>query len=130
MTLKVFYNRAELVKKAVGTVSKALLEATVLVLVLLGAFLGNLRAAIAVAVVLPLAALATFLLMRFTGMSANLMSLGGLAIALGMLVDAAVVVVENIVQHLGQDGQRQAPPSCTSSSAPCARLLRRWRRAS
>ncbi len=99
--LKVFYNRAELVKKAVGTVSTALLEATVLVLVLLGAFLGNLRAAVAVALVLPLAALATFVLMRWAGMSANLMSLGGLAIALGMLVDAAVVVVENIVQHLG-----------------------------
>ncbi|MGC5184021.1 efflux RND transporter permease subunit, partial [Escherichia coli] len=57
--LKVFYNRAELVNKAVGTVSTALLEATVLVLVLLGAFLGNLRAAIVVALVLPLSALAT-----------------------------------------------------------------------
>lgn len=101
--LKVFYNRAELVNKAVGTVSTALLEATVLVLVLLGAFLGNLRAAIVVALVLPLSALATFLLMRYAGMSANLMSLGGLAIALGMLVDAAVVVVENIVQHMGHD---------------------------
>ncbi len=98
--LKVFYNRASLVEKAVGTVSKALLEATLIVLVLLGAFLGNVRAAVAVAVVLPLAALATFIMMRLAGMSANLMSLGGLAIALGMLVDAAVVVVENVVQHL------------------------------
>lgn len=101
--LKVFYNRAALVERAVGTVAKALLEATVIVLVLLGAFLGNLRAAVAVAVVLPLAALGTFILMRQFGMSANLMSLGGLAIALGMLVDAAIVVVENIVQHLGRD---------------------------
>lgn len=108
--LKVFYNRAELVKKAVGTVSTALLEATVLVLVLLGAFLGNLRAAVVVALVLPLSALATFLLMRWHGMSANLMSLGGLAIALGMLVDAAVVVVENIVQHMGHDkGTKKLP---------------------
>ena len=101
--LKVFYNRASLVEKAVGTVSKALLEATLIVLVLLGAFLGNVRAAVAVAVVLPLAALGTFILMRGFGMSANLMSLGGLAIALGMLVDAAIVVVENIVQHLGRE---------------------------
>ena len=101
--LKVFYNRASLVERAVGTVAKALLEATVIVLVLLGAFLGNLRAAVAVALVLPLAALATFILMRTVGMSANLMSLGGLAIALGMLLDAAVVVVENIVQHLGRE---------------------------
>jgi len=108
--LKVFYNRSDLVTKAVGTVSKALLEATVLVLVLLGAFLGNLRAAIVVALVLPLSALATFLLMRFAGMSANLMSLGGLAIALGMLVDAAVVVVENIVQHMGHDRGKDRLP--------------------
>ncbi|WP_374678390.1 efflux RND transporter permease subunit [Piscinibacter sp.] len=108
--LKVFYNRASLVEKAVGTVSKALLEATVLVLVLLGAFLGNVRAAVTVAMVLPLAALATFILMRVTGMSANLMSLGGLAIALGMLVDAAVVVVENVVQHLGHDKSAERLP--------------------
>ncbi|MDE2300568.1 MAG: efflux RND transporter permease subunit, partial [Burkholderiales bacterium] len=110
IAIKVFYNRASLVEKAVGTVSKALLEATVLVLVLLGAFLGNLRAAITVAMVLPLSALATFILMRATGMSANLMSLGGLAIALGMLVDAAVVVVENVVQHLGHDPTSQKLP--------------------
>ncbi len=103
VSIKVFYNRAELVNKAVGTVSKALIEGTLLVLVLLGAFLGNLRAAVTVALVLPLAALTTFILMRGSGMSANLMSLGGLAIAIGMLVDAAVVVVENIVQHLGRD---------------------------
>ncbi|WP_137909974.1 MULTISPECIES: CusA/CzcA family heavy metal efflux RND transporter [unclassified Burkholderia] len=103
VTVKPFYNRAQLVEKAVGTVSRALLEATVLVLILLGAFLGNVRAAVTVAVVLPLAALWTFIAMRLTGMSANLMSLGGLAIALGMLVDAAVVVVENVVQHLGED---------------------------
>ena len=101
--VKVFYNRASLVEKAVATVSKALVESTLIVLVLLGAFLGNLRAAVAVAVVLPLAALGTFIMMRTAGMSANLMSLGGLAIALGMLVDAAVVVVENIVQHLASD---------------------------
>ena len=101
--IETFYDRASLVTKAVGTVSSALLEATVLVLVLLGLFLGNVRAAVTVALVLPLAALITFILMRGFGMSANLMSLGGLAIAIGMLVDAAVVVVENIVQHLAHD---------------------------
>jgi heavy metal efflux system protein len=95
-----FYDRGELVSSAVGTVSKALMEAVVLVLVLLFLFLGNLRAAVAVAVVLPLAALGTFLMMRFAGLSANLMSLGGLAIAIGLLVDAAVVVVENVVAHM------------------------------
>lgn len=98
-----FYDRSSLVDKAVGAVSKALLEATVLVIVLLALFLGNLRAALTVALVLPLAALIAFILMRMVGMSANLMSLGGLAIAVGMLVDAAIVVVENIVQRLATD---------------------------
>ena len=101
--INTFYDRASLVTKAVGAVSTALLEATVLVIVLLVLFLGNLRAALTVALVLPLAALMTFILMRSFGMSANLMSLGGLAIAIGMLVDAAVVVVENIVQRLATD---------------------------
>ena len=101
--LDVFYDRASLVTKAVGAVSAALFEGTALVIVLLVLFLGNIRAALTVALVLPLAALITFILMRGFGMSANLMSLGGLAIAIGMLVDAAVVVVENIVQRLATD---------------------------
>ena len=101
--IKTFYDRASLVTKAVNAVSAALIEATVLVVVLLGLFLGNIRAALTVALVLPLAALITFILMSAFGMSANLMSLGGLAIAIGMLVDAAVVVVENIVQRLATD---------------------------
>jgi cobalt-zinc-cadmium resistance protein CzcA len=108
--LRVFYDRGNLVDKAVSTVVRALAEAVVLVVVLLLLFLGDLRASIAVAVVLPLAALATFLLMRQFGMSANLMSLGGLAIAIGMLVDAAVVVVENVATHLGHDGGRGKLP--------------------
>ena len=101
--IKTFYDRASLVTKAVHAVSTALIEATVLVVVLLGLFLGNIRAALTVALVLPLAALITFILMSAFGMSANLMSLGGLAIAIGMLVDASVVVVENIVQRLATD---------------------------
>lgn len=96
ITIQTFYNRGSLVDRAVGTVTKALAEAIVLVLILLLLFLGNLRAALVVALILPLSALATFVLMNLTDLSANLMSLGGLAIAIGMLVDAAVVVVENI----------------------------------
>jgi len=99
--IDVFYDRGGLVERAVGTVTKALTEAVVLVLILLLLFLGELRAALVVALILPLAALFTFVLMRVFGMSANLMSLGGLAIAIGMLVDAAVVVVENIAAQLG-----------------------------
>lgn len=100
VTIVPFYDRSNLVDRAIGTVSKALLEAIVLVVLLLLAFLGNLRAALVVALMLPLSALATFILMRLFGLSANLMSLGGLAIAIGMLVDAAVVVVENVENQL------------------------------
>ena len=107
---KVFYNRGNLVDKAVDTVLHALLEAIALVVILLILFLGNLRAAIVVALALPLAALFTFILMNYMGMSANLMSLGGLAIAIGMLVDAAVVVVENLITHLAHTEKAQRLP--------------------
>lgn len=100
VTTKVFYDRGSLVDRAIGTVSKALTEAIVLVVILLVLFLGNLRAAVVVAITLPLAVLITFILMQQFGMSANLMSLGGLAIAIGMLVDGSVVVMENIINHL------------------------------
>ena len=107
---RVFYDRGNLVERAVGTVSKALAEAIVLVLILLVLFLGDLRAALTVALILPLAALATFILMNAFGLSANLMSLGGLAIAIGMLVDAAVVVVENVVTTLAHHGEKAKLP--------------------
>lgn len=102
VTTRVFYDRGSLVDRAIGTVSRALAEAIVLVVILLMLFLGDWRASAVVAATLPLAALATFILMSVAGMSANLMSLGGLAIAIGMLVDAAVVVVENVVSQLGR----------------------------
>jgi heavy metal efflux system protein len=102
VTTEVFYDRGSLVDRAIHGVSKALIEATILVVILLILFLGNLRAALTVALALPLAAMVTFILMRSFDLSANLMSLGGLSIAIGMLVDAAVVVVENIAAHLAQ----------------------------
>jgi cobalt-zinc-cadmium resistance protein CzcA len=100
-----FYDRSDLINAAVFTVEKALGEAVVLVLLVLIVMLGNLRAALTVALILPLSVLFTFILMRVSGVSANLMSLGGLAIAIGMLVDAAVVVVENVHNQLAN-----APP--------------------
>lgn len=107
--INVFYDRSDLIERAVGTVEEALLEATVLVVVLLILFLGDWRAAAIVAATLPMAALITFLFMRGMGLSANLMSLGGLAIAIGMLVDGAVVVVENVVERLGRDHDGDTP---------------------
>ncbi len=114
-TLNVFYDRSQLIELAVGTVGEALLEAVLLVLVVLGLFLGNVRAALTVASILPLSALFTFFMMDRLGMSANLMSLGGLVIAIGMLVDSAIVVVENMVSLLArhdgpsQQGARRLP---------------------
>ncbi len=99
----VFYDRGYLVKRAITTVSNALFGAIVLVLIVILLFLGDLRAATVVAATLPLAALCTFVLMDRFDITANLMSLGGLAIAIGMLVDASVVVVENVVGHLARD---------------------------
>jgi len=110
VSVSVFYDRGNLVQTAVGTVSKALSEAIVLVVILLLLFLGDIRASLTVALVLPLAALATFILMRNFGMSANLMSLGGLAIAIGMLVDAAVVVVENVSTQLSDSEKSSRLP--------------------
>ncbi len=102
VVIQPFYNRGDLVERAIGTVTKALGEAIILVLILLFLFLGNLRAALVVAVILPLSALSTFALMQYFGLTANLMSLGGLAIAIGLLVDAAVVVVENIEARIAE----------------------------
>ncbi|WP_122928242.1 CusA/CzcA family heavy metal efflux RND transporter [Sphingobium sp. LF-16] len=107
--IAVFYDRSDLIGRAVGTVEKALIEATILVIILLILFLGDWRAAAIVAATLPMAALVTFLMMRGMGLSANLMSLGGLAIAIGMLVDGAVVVVENIVERLNH-AKEDGPP--------------------
>jgi cobalt-zinc-cadmium resistance protein CzcA len=108
VTVKPFYDRSDLIGRAVGTVEKALLEATVLVVILLLLFLGDVRASVIVALALPMAALMTFIWMRSIGLTANLMSLGGLAIAVGMLVDGAVVVVENVVERLSDPKHRAA----------------------
>jgi len=91
-----FYDRTDLITQAVWTVEKALGEAVILVFIVLIIMLGDTRSAITVAMILPLSVLFTFILMKVFGVSANLMSLGGLAIAIGILVDAAVVVVENV----------------------------------
>ena len=108
ITISPFYDRSDLIESAVWTVEKALIEATILVVVLLLLFLGDVRASIIVAVALPMAALLTFIFMLAIGLTANLMSLGGLAIAVGILVDGAVVVVENVVERLGDPKHRQA----------------------
>lgn len=95
-----FYDRIELITAALKTVYKALLEGVAFVVLILFLFLGHLRSSLAVAIVLVVAPLVTFIIMRAAGFSANLMSLGGLAISIGMIADAAIIQVENVERHL------------------------------
>ena len=100
VTIVPFYDRSELINTAVGTVRNSLIQAVVLVLIVLLLFLGDIRSAVTVGTILPLTVLGAFVVMQKIGLSANLMSLGGIAIAVGILVDSAVVMVENIQSHL------------------------------
>ncbi len=97
-----YYDRSELVDAALWTVTKVLLEGVVLVVVVLLLFLGDVRSSLIVVATLVLTPLLTFFAMNKAGLSANLMSLGGLAIAIGLMVDGSVVVVENAFAHLGR----------------------------
>ncbi|MGH7232423.1 MAG: efflux RND transporter permease subunit, partial [Nitrospiraceae bacterium] len=102
-----FYDRIELINAALGTVYKALLEGVVLVVLILFLFLGNVRSALIVTATLIVTPLVTFIVMDQVGLTANLMSLGGLVIAIGMMVDASVVVVENVYRLLSEHGQEE-----------------------
>lgn len=96
------YDQADLVEKAIGTVTSALSESAVLIIIVLFLFLGNVRSSLIVVLSIPLSMMVAFIMMRQAGLSANLMSLGGLAIGIGMMVDGSVVMVENIFRHLGE----------------------------
>jgi cobalt-zinc-cadmium resistance protein CzcA len=100
VSLDVFYDRTDLVGAVIGTVSGALLQGGFLVVMVLFLVIGNLRSALVVATSLPLTALITFIFMDVGGVTANLMSLGGLAVAIGMVVDGSIVVTENVVRHV------------------------------
>ncbi|OLQ60585.1 cytochrome-c peroxidase [Helicobacter pylori] len=100
VSLNVFYDRSEFTQKAIATVSKTLIEAVVLIVITLFLFLGNLRASVAVGVILPLSLSVAFIFIKLSDLTLNLMSLGGLIIAIGMLIDSAVVVVENAFEKL------------------------------
>ena len=97
-----YYDRSELVDAALETVIKVLLEGVLLVVVVLFLFLGDVRSSLIVVATLLLTPLLTFMAMNHYGISTNLMSLGGLAIAIGLIVDGSVVVVENAFAHLGR----------------------------
>ena len=102
VSIEPYLNRSELVKRNISTVIRNLIEGAVIVLLVLVIFLGNVRAGLIVASVIPLAMLFAFILMRLTGVSANLMSLG--AIDFGIVVDGSIVILEGILAHVyGKD---------------------------
>jgi len=106
VTFEPIYDQADLIEKAVSTVSNALIEAFVFIIIVLILFLLNVRAVVLVLISIPLSVGMALTIMAYNGLSANLMSLGGLAVAIGMMVDGAVVMMENIFKHLSQPDRR------------------------
>src|SRR5512137_565296 len=101
-----YYDRSDIVKASVGTVNKALIEGSILVLIVLYLLLNSIRGSLVVLIALPLSLLATFIVMKLVGITANLMSLGGLAISIGMIIDTTIIQVENVQRHLSEEGGR------------------------
>jgi cobalt-zinc-cadmium resistance protein CzcA len=99
-----YYDRSDIVSSSVGTVTRALLEGAVLVLIILYLMLRSLRGAAVIIFGLPLSLLLTFIVMKAVGLDANLMSLGGLAISIGMIIDASIIQVENVQRRFGEMG--------------------------
>ena len=99
-----YYDRSDIVNASVSTVNKALLEGSILVLIVLYLLLNSFRGSFVVLIALPLSLLATFIVMKLVGISANLMSLGGLAISIGMIIDTTIIQVENVQRHLSEEG--------------------------
>lgn len=115
-----YYDQSELVERAVGTVKDALLEGAVLIVAVLFLFLGNVRSSLIVTAMLPLSLLLAFILMQYFGLSANLMSLGGLAIGIGMMVDGGVVMVENVYRHLSEARHQRDEGDQPATDGPSA----------
>src|SRR5437773_6449057 len=105
VTIVDFYDQAELVDNSIHTVVESLIEGEALVLLILVLLLGDFRSSFITAAAIPFCMLVAFILMWYSGLSANLMSLGGLAISIGMMVDATVVMVENIYRHLEEHSE-------------------------
>jgi len=101
-----YYDRSDIVNASVSTVNKALLEGSILVLIVLYLMLNSFRGSLVVLIALPLSLLATFIVMKLVGISANLMSLGGLAISIGMIIDTTIIQVENVQRHLSEEGSQ------------------------
>jgi cobalt-zinc-cadmium resistance protein CzcA len=118
VTFDAYYDQSDLVQKAVNTVVTALVQAFVFIVIVLALFLLNLRATFLVLLSIPLSVGLALTLMAYYGISANLMSLGGLAIAIGMMVDGAVVMMENIFKHLSHPDRRHEGHTAPGAEDP------------
>jgi len=117
MRIVPFYDQTDLVKKAVNTLTRALLEEFILVSIIVVAFLGNIRSSLIVTSAIPIGILIALIAMKQIHLSANLMSLGGIAIGIGVMTDAAIVMVENIFRHLAEDRGRRSIIDVTLEAA-------------
>ncbi len=107
VVIEVAYDRSDLIERAVSTLSEKLLEESAVVAIVCLLFLLHFRSALVAIITLPVAVLAAFIVMRQQGINANIMSLGGIAIAIGAMVDAAIIMVENAHKHLERDGDKK-----------------------
>lgn len=107
VTVVPFYDRTQLIKETIGTLESALTHEILICIIVVLILVVNLRASIAIAGMLPLAVLCTFIVMKLTGIEANIVALSGIAIAIGVMVDVGVVFMENVVRHLDAAGEDQ-----------------------
>ncbi|HDK02516.1 MAG TPA: efflux RND transporter permease subunit, partial [Gammaproteobacteria bacterium] len=121
VVIKPVYERTDLVEKAVSTAERALIEGSILVAIVLFLFLGELRSAVVVIAALPLSMLIAFIFMKETGLTANLMSLAGLAIGTGMMVDGAVVMTENAFRIMAEWREKGEKVNRTAAVLTAAR---------
>jgi cobalt-zinc-cadmium resistance protein CzcA len=104
-----YYDRSDIVNASVNTMNKALLEGAILVLIVLYILLRSFRGSFVVLIALPLSLFVTFIVMKFAGLSANLMSLGGIAISIGMILDSTIIAVENVQRHFVEMKEGENP---------------------
>ena len=108
VTVVPFYDRTGIIKETIGTLESSLMEEILICIIVIIVLVLNLRASVIIASLLPIAVLATFILMKYTGISANIVALSGIAIAIGVMVDVGTVFVENIIRHMEMPENKDA----------------------
>jgi Cu(I)/Ag(I) efflux system membrane protein CusA/SilA len=101
-----FYDRTGLIRETIGTLETALTHEILICIIVIIVLVFNLRASVVISSILPVAVLSTFIIMKYTGIDANIVALSGIAIAIGIMVDAGVVIVENIIRNMGLAGNK------------------------